>query len=71
MELICQFNGHGSIKKIKESYPEIIHDAFTFSAISLRDIKKNKINMHVKKLSSSKSITATILSQAAHICLPF
>ena len=40
MELICQFNGHGSIKKIKESYPEIIHDAFTFSAISLRDIKK-------------------------------
>ena len=42
MELICQFNGHGSIKKIKESYLEIIHDAFTFSAISLRDIKKNK-----------------------------
>ena len=27
--------------------------------------------MDVKKSSSSKSITATILKQAAHICLPF
>ena len=42
MDLISQFNDHVSIKKIKEKYLKIIPDAFTFSPVSLGDVKKMK-----------------------------
>ena len=39
MEYISRFNDHVSNKKEKESYPLIIPDAFTFSPVSLGDVK--------------------------------
>ena len=71
MELISQFNDHVSIKEIQECYPEIIPDVFTFSPVSLRDIKNEIMNLHVKKSSSSKLILAKTVQQLAHIYLPF
>ena len=51
---------------MKESYPQIIPDAFTFSLLSVGDVKKEIINS-----SSSKLIPATMLKQSGHIYLPF
>ena len=38
MELISQFNDHVTIKEVKERYPQIIPDAFSFSPVALRDV---------------------------------
>ena len=56
---------------VKESYSQIIIDAFTFSPVSLGELKREIMNLYVKKPSLSKSISPTILKQPAHIYLPF
>ena len=71
MELISLFNDHVSIKEIKESYLQIIPMHFTFSPVSLGDVKDELWNLDDKKSSSSKSIPAAILKQSAYIYLPF
>ena len=53
--LTSQFKDHASIKKIKLSYPEIISDTFNFTLVSPEDVKKEVMNLNVKKLSSSKA----------------
>lgn len=60
-----------SIKKTKETYPQIIPNGFTFSPVSLRDVQKEIMNPDVEKSSAIKSIPASILKQSAHIYLPF
>ena len=62
--LTSQFKDHAS-------YPEIIPDAFKFTLVSSEDVKKEIMNLNVKKSSLSKAIPATILKQSVHIYLPF
>ena len=69
--LISQFKDHASIKKIELSYPEIVPDTFKFTLVSSEDVKKEIMNLNVKKSSSSKAIPATILKQSVHIYLPY
>ena len=66
--LTSQFKDHANIKKIKLSHPEIVPDTFNFTLVSPEDVKKEFMNLNVKKSSSSK---ATILKQSVHIYLPF
>ena len=69
--LTSQFRDHASIKKIELSYPEIVPDTFKFTLVSSEDVKKEVMNLNVKKSSPSKAIPATILKQSVHIYLPF
>ena len=69
--LTSQFKGYVSIKKIKLSYPEIVPDTFNFTFVSPEDVKKEIMNLNVKKSSSSKAIPAKILKRSVHIYLPF
>lgn len=69
--LASQFKDHASIKKIKLNYPEIIPDTFNFTLVSPEDVKKEFMNLNVKKSSSSKAMPVTILKQPVQICLPF
>ena len=69
--LTSQFKDHASIKKIKLNYPEIIPDTFNFTLVSPEDAEKQIMNLNVKKSSSSKEISATILKQSVQINLPF
>ena len=68
--LTSQFKDHANIKKIKLSYPEISPDTFNFTLVSLEEVKKEIINLNVKKSSSSKATPAKILKQSVHIYLP-
>ena len=68
--LTSQFKDHANIKKIKLSYPEIVPDTFNFTLVSLEEVKKEIINLNVKKSSSSKATPAKILKQSVHIYLP-
>ena len=49
----------------------IIPNEFTFSPVSLEDVRNEIMKLDVKKLSSSISMPATILKQSAHTHLPF
>ena len=69
--LTSQFKDHASIKKIELSYPEIVPNTFKFTLVSSEDVKKEIMNLNVKKSLSSKAIPATILKQSLHIYLPF
>ena len=69
--LTSEFNDHASIKKIKLSYPEIVPRTFDSTLVSPEDIKKEIMNLDVKKSSSSKAIPTTILKKSVHIYLPF
>ena len=69
--LTSEFNDHASIKKIKLSYPEIVPHTFDSTLVSPEDIKKEIMNLDVKKSSSSKAIPTTILKKSVHIYLPF
>ena len=57
--------------KIKLSYPEVVPDTSNFTVASPEDVKKEIMNLNVKKSSSSKAIPATILKQSVHIYFPF
>ena len=48
-----------------------ISDTFKFTFVSSEDVKKEIMNLNVKKSPSSKAIPATILKQSLHIYLPF
>ena len=69
--LTSQFKDYASIKKIELNYPEIVPNTFKFTLVSSEDVKKEIMNLNVKKSLSSKAIPATILKQSLHIYLPF
>ena len=60
MNLISHFSNHVSIKKIKENLLQVILGAYTFSAVSLGDVKNEVLNLDIKKSSLSKLLPATI-----------
>ena len=56
-------DNHKGIKKIKESFPNIVSGNFNFQEVSKEDIKKEKINLNIKKSSTIGSIPAPILKR--------
>ena len=68
---ITNFDNHTSIKKIKESFSNIVSGDFNFQKVSREDVKKEIINLNVKKSSTNGSIPATILKQCVDEYLPF
>ena len=69
--ITSKFDNHISIKKIKESFPNIVSGDFNFQEVAREDVKKEIINLNVKKSSTNGSIPATILKQCVGVYLPF
>ena len=65
------FDNHVSTKKIKESFPSIVSSDFNFQEVAREDVKKEIINLNVKKSSTNGSIPETILKQCVGVYLPF
>ena len=57
------FENHISIKKIHETFPNIIPQNFHFKEASKGHVRKEIRNLYVKKSSISGSILASILKQ--------
>ena len=64
-------DNHISIKKLKEPFPNIVSGDFNFQEVSREDVKKQIINLNVKKSSTNRSIPARILRQCVDVYLPF
>ena len=69
--ITSNFDNHVSIKKIKKSFPNIVSDDFNFQEVAREDVKKEIINLNVRKSSTNGSIPATILKQCVDVYLPF
>ena len=54
--ITSNFDNHMSIKKIKESFPNIVSGDFNFQEVSREDVKKEIITLNVKKFSTNGSI---------------
>ena len=65
------FENHISIKKIYETFPNIIPENFHFKEVSKDDVRKEIRNLNVKKLSTYSSIPASILKQCVDAYLPY
>ena len=65
------FENHISIKKIYETFPNIIPENFHFKAVSKDDVRKEIGNLNIKKLSTYGSIPASILKQCVDVYLPY
>ena len=63
--ITSKFDNHISINKIKESFD------FNFEEFAREDVKKEMINLNVKKSSTNGSIPATILKQCVGVNLLF
>ena len=67
---IDKFENHISIKKIHETFAEIIPGGFHFEQVSSDIVKEEIRNLNVKKSSIHGSITASILKQCVDAYLP-
>ena len=65
------FDNHISIKKIHETFLNIIPENFHFKEVSKDDVRKEIRNLNVKKLSTYSSIPASILKQCVDAYLPY
>ena len=65
------FENHVSIKKIHETFPNIISENFHLKEISKDDIRNEIHSLNVKKLSTYGLIPATILKQCIDAYLPY
>ena len=67
--ILSEFDDHISIKRIKEFFPNInVND---FETVTMEDVKKEILNLNIKKPSTSGSIPAIILEQPLDIYLPY
>ena len=57
------------LRKMKETYPEIVPDSFYFKSVSLNDVKKEVLNLNPKKSSTSGTIPVTTLKQTNDVNL--
>ena len=69
--IVSESDDHISIKKIKEFFPGININDFDFETVSMEDVKREILNLSIKKSSTSGSIPATILKQSLDIYLPY
>ena len=67
--IVFEFDDHKSIKKITKYFPDINSDDFDCETVTMEDVKKEILNLNIKKSSSSSSIPATILKQSIHVYL--
>ena len=67
--ITSNFDNHTSIKKKQESFPNF--PDFNFQEVSKKDVKKEIINLNVKKFLTNGFIPATILKQCVELYLPF
>ena len=65
---ISNFDNHISIR---EHFPDINYGDFDFTEVSLEDVKKEMLNLNVKKCLTNGSIPATVLRQNVEMHLPF
>ena len=65
------FENHVNIKKIHETFPNIISENFHLKEISKDDIRNEIHSLNVKKLSTYGLIPATILKQCIDAYLPY
>ena len=65
------FDNHISIKKIHETFLNIIPENFHFKEVSKDDVRKEIRNLNVKKSSTYGSIPASILKQCVDAYLPY
>ena len=66
--ITSNFDNHISIKDMKESFPNIVSS--NFQEVSREIVKKEIINLKVKKSSTNGSIPAIILKQCVDVYLP-
>ena len=68
---IDMFENHISIKKIHETFPNIIPENFHFEEVSKDNVRKEIRNLNVKNLSTYGSILASTLKQWVDAYLPY
>ena len=68
---IDKFENHISIKKIHETFPEIIPGSFHFEQVSSDIVRKEIRNLNVKKSSTYGSIPASILEECVDAYLSY
>ena len=64
-------DNHISVKKIREYFPNIIYGDFDFTEVSFENVKKEMLNLNIKKSSTNVSSPATVLRQTAELHLSF
>ena len=69
--IVSEFDHHINIEKIKEFFPDINFNDFDFETVTMQDVKKEILNLNIKKPSTIGSIPATILKQSSDIYLPY
>ena len=67
---IDRFENHINIKKIHETFPNIIPEKFHFKELSKDNVRKEIRNLNGKKPSTDGSIPAFILKQCVDAYLP-
>ena len=68
---IIMFDNHISIKKIHETFLNIIPENFHFKEVSKDDVRKEIGDLNFKKSSTYGLIPASILKQCVNAYLPY
>ena len=68
---IYMFENHISIKKIHETFPNILPENFHFKQVLKDQVRKKIRNLNVKKSSTYGSIPSSILKQCVDAYLPY
>ena len=69
--VISKFDDHITIKKIKTFFPDINVSDLDFETDTIEDVKKEILNLNIKKSSTSDLIRATILKRPLDTYLPY
>ena len=60
--IASEFDDHISTKKIKKLFLDININGFDFETVTTNNVKKEILNLNIKKSSTSGSILATVIS---------
>ena len=69
--IVSEFDHHISTEKIKFFFPDININDFDFETVTMEDVKKEFLNLNIKKPSASGLIPATISKESLDIYLPY
>ena len=70
-DIVSEFDDHISIKKIKEFFPDVNVNDFDVETVTMEDVKKEILNLNIKKSCTRGSIPTTILKQSLDIYFPY
>ena len=68
---IDKFENHINIKKVHETFPEIIPGSFHFEQVPSDIVRKELWNLNVKKSSTYGSIPVSIFKKCVDAYLPY